>query len=260
MAAEFILSTASLYGYELDHVFRMASKAGFQGIELMVTSREETQSSTRPAELSERYQLPVSSIHAPFLLAAMKVWGDPVTKIERAVGMANDLGSQVVVAHLPYFWQWSYARWAHRNFNAYSKHSGTTVTMENAMMVKLWKPINLSLYNSLRDIRHFENITFDTSHFAVAGIDILRAWEELKDLVKHVHLSNNYMKGFDDHALPFEGRLPLGEFLRLLHHDGYKGKVVLELGPGPLEARMGVKRIQYNLQRSLAYCLDHYQG
>jgi sugar phosphate isomerase/epimerase len=255
---EFTLSTASLFNFELREVFRLASEVGFHGIELMVTNRGETQSKDRLAELIDLYHLPVRSIHAPFLLAAKKVWGDPVSKIERSVDMAHALHSEVVVVHLPYFWQWSYARWAHRNLNAFSKSCGVTIAVENAMLVNLWRPINLSLFNSMGEIKHFDNITFDTSHYAIAGVDILQAWEELKDQAVHVHLSNNYMKGFDDHALPFEGRLPLDKFLGLLRRDGFEGKIVLELGPGPLETRLGEDRILFNLRRSLEYCIDCY--
>ncbi len=73
-----------------------------------------------------------------------------------------------------------------------------------------------------------------------------------------IHLSNNYLKGFDDHALPFEGRLPLDRFLHVLYQDGFDGKIALELGPGPLEARLGRDRILYNLRRSLEFCLANY--
>ena len=172
--------------------------------------------------------------------------------------MARELRADLVVIHLPYFWQWGYARWVRRHLNDYDRGSGVIVAMENAMHVYLYKPLNLSLFNSLHDIRCFDNLVFDTSHYAIAGVDIFQAWEELRDHVRHIHLSNNYMKGFDDHALPFEGRLPLDRFLAMLHRDGFNGKIVLELGPGPLEARLGRERIVYNLQRSLDFCNTHF--
>lgn len=233
---------------------------GFQGVELMVTKREETQSTAYLADLIARHNIPVRSIHAPFLMAAKKVWGEPVSKIQKSVDMAHSLQSEVVVVHLPYFWQWSYARWIHRNLAAFSKSSGVTIAVENAMMVKIWRPVNFSLFNSLSELKNFDSITFDTSHFGIAGVDILQAWEELRDRVTHIHLSNNYLKGFDDHALPYEGKLPLDKFLSNLKRDSYEGMIVLELGPGPLEARLGEARIIKNLQRSLEYCLDCYAG
>ncbi|RJP31206.1 MAG: sugar phosphate isomerase/epimerase [Actinobacteria bacterium] len=224
----------------------------------MVTKREESQSIPLVQELVQETGIKVRSIHAPFLLAAKKVWGGPQEKIAVSIDMAHALHADVVVIHLPYFWQWGYARWARHHLNDYSRRSDVIVAMENAMHVYLYRPFNLSLFNSLQDIRCFDNLVFDTSHFAIAGVNIFRAWEELRGHVRHIHLSNNYLKGFDDHALPFEGRLPLDRFLQMLHADGFEGKIALELGPGPLEARLGRERIVYNLRRSLAYCLDNY--
>jgi sugar phosphate isomerase/epimerase len=243
----------------LDDIFRLASQAGFDGIEVMVTRREETQSINRLLELVDKYGLPVRSIHAPFLMAAKNVWGKPVAKIEKSVSMARALGANVIVVHLPYFWQWGYANWARRNLNSYAAESGLTIAVENAMLVNIFRPINFSLFNSVQEMQQFDSLVFDTSHYAIAGKDILETWETLKEKVKHVHLSNNYMKGFDDHALPFEGRLPLDRFLAALGRDGFSGMIVLELGPGPLEARLGEERILHNLRRSLDYCHDSYK-
>ena len=208
--------------------------------------------------LVDEFGLSIRSIHAPFLFAARKVWGGPLQKIERSVEMAKQLGSRLVVVHLPYFWQWNYARWAYRSLDDIYRDSKVIVAMENAMLVNLHRPLNLSLFNNLRDMSHFENLVFDTSHYAIARIDIFEAWNELHGRIRHIHLSNNYMKGFDDHALPFEGRLPLDRFLNVLRRDGFDGTIALELGPGPLEARLGEKRIVNNLRRSLEFCTVHY--
>jgi sugar phosphate isomerase/epimerase len=243
----------------LDEVFRLAHESGFKGIELMVTKREETQSSSRLLGLMRESGVGVRSIHAPFLFAAKKVWGGPQEKIDTSTTMAHELGADVVVVHLPYFWQWGYARWARRNLDAHARSSGIIVAVENAMLVNIYRPINLSLFNSLHELAHFDHLVFDTSHYAIAGVDIFEAWEAIGDRVCHIHLSNNYLKGFDDHALPYEGRLPLDRFLRMLYEDGFDGKIVLELGPGPLEARLGEKRILDNLRRSLEFCIVNYR-
>lgn len=255
---ELLLSTASLYNFDLSRTFRLAAEAGFHGIELMVTTDENTQSIPYVGEISERYGVPVRSVHAPFLLAAKKVWGDPEEKIERSVAMAGALGAEVVVIHLPYFWQWGYARWVRRRLNDCARRGAVTVAIENAILVKLLRTYNFSFFNTLEELKRFDNLVFDTSHYAISGVDIMLAWGELKDKVRHIHLSNNYLRGYDDHALPFEGRLPLDRFLGALRRDGYAGRVALELGPGPLEARLGEERILNNLRRSLEYCLRCY--
>lgn len=253
---DFILSTASLFNFDLERVFRLAGEAGFTGLELMVTKREETQSSRRVRELAQSHGLRVDSIHAPFLMGARKVWGDYAGKIRKSLQMARELDARVVVVHLPYFWQWRYARWLRNNLLHPFPEEGVQLAVENAMLLRVGRPINFSLHNSLQELAAFQNLVFDTSHFAIAGVDIFQAWEVLKDKVRHVHLSNNYLKGLDDHALPFDGRLPLDRFLKFLSQEGFQGKVALELGPGPLEARLGDRRIVQNLRRSLQFCLE----
>jgi sugar phosphate isomerase/epimerase len=233
---------------------------GFDGIEVMVTRSGETQSSDRLAELTDLYGISVRSIHAPFLMAAKNVWGKPLTKIKRSVEMATALRADVIVVHLPYFWQWGYASWASSNLNSYATRSGVTIAVENAMLVNVFKPLNLSLYNSVREMQQFDSLVFDTSHFAIARLDLFEVWDALKAKVKHIHLSNNFLRGFDDHALPFDGRLPLDRFLAVLNRDGFEGKIVLELGPGPLEARLGEDRIVENLTRSLEFCKRCYMN
>lgn len=223
----------------------------------MVTKREDTQSEAAVSALAEANRLRVRAVHAPFLLAAKKVWGDHRGKIECSLEMAKGLGSRVVVVHLPYFWQWGYARWLRREAGTFGESYGVTLAVENAMLVKAHRPLNLSLFNRLEDLAGFRHLVFDTSHFAIAGVDIFQAWDKLGDRVRHVHLSNNYRKGFDDHALPFEGRLPLDRFLRVLSRDSFDGCVSLELGPGPLEARLGEERLLCNLRRSLEFCREH---
>ncbi len=235
---------------------RLAREAGFRGIELMVTKREETHSAALVGGLAEKYGLAVESVHAPFLMAAKKVWGNYLGKIERSLEMAEQLGAKVVVVHLPYFWQWSYSRWSRRHLTRPSERDDVLIAVENAMLLKVRRPLNFSRFNSLHELQRFQNLVFDTSHFAIAGTDIFHAWDELKSRVCHVHLSNNYLKGFDDHALPFEGRLPLRRFIALLSQEGYSGKVALELGPGPLEARLGEERVVQNLRRSLEFCVE----
>jgi sugar phosphate isomerase/epimerase len=224
----------------------------------MVTNQDQTQSTELARELSERYSLPVTSIHAPFLLAAKKVWGEHRSKIDKSIEMAQALGSQVVVVHLPYFWQLDYARWSRDNLNDYARGTGITLAVENAILVKFFRLWNFSFFNSLQELKLFDHLVFDTSHFAIAGVDILKAWKELRARVCHIHLSNNYLMGFDDHALPFDGRLPLDRLLRLLNRDGYNKNIVLELGPGSLETRLGERRILKNLRRSLQYCMRYY--
>lgn len=226
----------------------------------MVDKREDSQDLEALRSLQSSSGLDVCSVHAPFLLASRKVWGRPMEKIKRSMRLARELGSAVVIIHLPYFWQVEYARWLYHNVNQLNRETRLTVAVENAIYVNLRRRVNLSFFNNLDDLATFENLVFDTSHFAISHTDIFAAWDRLMTRVKHIHLSNNYLKGFDDHELPQDGNLPLDRFLETIAADGYSGIVTLELNPGSLGAKVGREEVAANLAGSLEFCRKHFEA
>jgi len=254
------LSNASLFSFPVDRFFALARKAGFTRVEVMVTRDPHTRDPRVLQRLARDNGIRITSIHAPFLWATKKVWGYYREKVERSVELAQAVGAQVVVAHLPYLWDLSYARWLESGFREYSLRCPVTVALENSIAPRLGLPLPLSRFQGPEKLLKFPHLVFDTSHFAMSGRDIFRMWELLGERVVHVHLSNNYLRGLDDHALPHEGFLPLGAFLRVLRRDGFPGSLVLELSPTSLEARLGEGRILYNLRRSLEFCREHLEA
>ena len=96
------LSTASVYPQNTEAAFVYAAELGFDGVELMVWGEPVSQDIKHVEYLSERYQVPVLSVHAPCLLISQRVWGrDPLVKLGRSVQAAEDLGAQTVVVHPP---------------------------------------------------------------------------------------------------------------------------------------------------------------
>jgi sugar phosphate isomerase/epimerase len=253
---QFILSSASLYYYPLNLFFELAAEAGFSGVEIMVTKRVETQDLATVKALSERW-LPVHCIHGPFLLANTSIWGNHREKLDRSIALAKGLGAEVVVVHLPYFWHPAIANWMKTELNAYGRSNGMVLAVENAIHLKLKRRWNFSYFNNVEELRRFDNLTLDTSHFAISRVDIVEAWEKLKDKVAHVHLSDNFGQGMDDHALPSTGLLPLDSFLNRLRDDGYDGAISLELNPRALESSKP-ERVLGNLKSSLEFCREHF--
>lgn len=236
----------------------MAGEAGFRRIEVMVDRRPESQDADALSEMADVYGMEICSIHAPFLLASRKVWGRPLEKIERSMEMARRLGAGLVVLHLPYFWQVEYARWLYHNLNALNRSQDLVLAVENAIYVNVGRRINLSFFNDLEELSKFDDIVLDTSHFAISHTDIFHAWNALRKKVRHVHLSNNYLKGFDDHELPQQGNLPLDRFLATLARDGFDGCVVLELNPGSLDEKSGKSGVIERLRETLEFCRENF--
>jgi sugar phosphate isomerase/epimerase len=82
---------------------------------------------------------------------------------------------------------------------------------------------------TLEDLEGFEHVVLDTSHAAVAGVDLLDALERLGSRLAHVHLSNNAGRGWDSHLPLDEGVLPIYAFLDALAARGYAGSISLEI-------------------------------
>ena len=86
------LSTASVYPQNTEAAFAYAAELGFDGVELMVWGDALSQDIRRVEYLSDHYQVPVLSIHAPCLLITQRVWGrDPVVKL--AAGHRRGIGA-----------------------------------------------------------------------------------------------------------------------------------------------------------------------
>lgn len=130
------MGTTSVLPRRLEPAFLLARKAGFDGVEVMITSDPATQSARAISALSSRYGMPVLSIHAPVLLFSTLEFGrDPRTKLERAAALAAELGATTVIAHPPWRWQ---GRWAAK-FEAavagIAAASGLAIAVENMFPV-----------------------------------------------------------------------------------------------------------------------------
>jgi sugar phosphate isomerase/epimerase len=83
------------------------------------------------------------------------------------------------------------------------------------------------------DLERVHRAVLDTSHAAVAGLDLADTYRRLRGRLAHVHLSNNAGKGWDSHLPVDQGVLPIPAFLGLLSADGFAGRVSLELDIRP---------------------------
>ncbi len=93
------LSTSSMYPLRLDATFAIAQDLGYDGIEVMVTHRAETQQASMINEAVQRFGLPVMAIHAPTLLLTQQVWGTADEKLWKSAQLAAEVGASAVVAH-----------------------------------------------------------------------------------------------------------------------------------------------------------------
>jgi len=240
----------------LGQVFDALSKAGFTGAEVMVTSDQVTQEGAGLRALSEDFGIAVEAIHAPFLLLTRTVFTtDPLEKIRRSTGLAQDIGAPLVVVHPAYRWQQRFHRWLGQDIAEFSRSEAITLAVEN--MFPVWvrgRALQFHRSMSIEDMKRFSTVVLDTSHAAVTGIDVIRAFDELGDRIRHIHLSNNLGTGRDTHSPLTNGVLPIGRLLERIAGAGFTGTITLELDVREWLGKPG--QLVGQLRRQREFCLD----
>ncbi len=270
----FLFSTGSLHTYGLDRCFAIAAQAGFDGIELMVDQRWDTRQPAYLQELSRRSHLPITAVHTPF--GAVPGWphGQPAL-IARSVALAEAVGADVVVHHLPirigyaavnagarrFFvplpgWNMEegYRRWlVSDDYRRLQASTAVRLCIENMPARRVGRrSLNLHHWNSTEAIMHFDAITMDTTHLATWALDAAAVYAAWGSRVRHIHLSN--FQAGQEHRRPEQGELRLDHLLALLTATGYAHSVTLELHPDALDAGQSDAHIVELLRASLAAC------
>lgn len=230
------MGTTSVLPRHLADAFRLAAEAGFDGVEIMVTSDPDTRDPRVISALSARYRMPVLSIHAPVLVLTTFVYGlDARVKLLRSVDLARRVGASTVVVHPPFRWQVMAARGFESAVREITEATGVTIAVENMFPVTVrgrdreayapsWNPGDLAV----------DALTLDFSHAALAGVSSLDLAEQWGDRLRHVHLCDGSSiepndRVFDEHLLPGRGAQPVAEVLQLLTRRGFSGALIAEI-------------------------------
>ena len=230
------MGTTSVLPRRLEDAFRLAAEAGFDGIEVMITSDRRTHDVQVLRELSERYGMPVLSIHAPVLLFSSYVFGrNPLVKLRRSVELAVAVGATTVVVHPPYRWQRRSAALFVDTVRQLSAHYGMRIAVENMFPVTRggrehdpfapsWNPGNLDV----------DALTLDFSHAGMSGHSAADLAAQWGDRLQHVHLcdaSSTQAGGslLDEHLVPGRGAQPVADVLRSLDEAGFDGHIIAEI-------------------------------
>ncbi len=225
-APTLLFSTAPFFRRPVREAMEAAARAGFEGIEVMVTKDPDTQDAERLRDLATAYDLRIAAVHAPFLVFTRRVFGtDPIGKVERSVELAEAVGAPIVVAHPPYRWQGHYRRWIDDELPRVTRDRDVTVAVENMF------PLGFAFHGHHRmdELARYPDLTLDTSHAAVSGLDLIDVATHHSERLRHIHLSNNRGRGWDSHLPVDEGVLPIPEFLEALADQRFTGSISLEL-------------------------------
>jgi len=225
------LSSSSVYPEGTAAAFEIASKLGYDGVEIMVGTDAVSQDSTALRALVDHFGVPVLAIHAPCLLVTQRVWGtEPWGKLQRAKEAAELLGASTVVVHPPFRWQRSYARDFVTGISRMRDETDVVFSVENMYP---WRAVRreLEAYLPSWDPRDddYPSATLDLSHTAVSRTDALAMAADLGDRLTHVHLADGTDSARDEHLVPGRGTQPVAEVLAALSAGGFAGTVIAEV-------------------------------
>ena len=230
------MSTTCVFPASVEKAFKMARLTGFDGMEVMVTNDPVTQDPIALRELSDKYSLPILSIHAPTLFLTTFVWGrDPGVKLQRSAELAAAVGAPSVVVHPPFRWQSGYAENFVRVVAETQASTGVEICVENMFPWKVGGK-NLKAYSPSPDPLDMnpDAMTLDFSHASLTGRDSLEYAMAMGDRLRHIHLcdgTKSVDEGnmFDEHLVPGYGNQPVAETLTWLAENHWTGQVVAEV-------------------------------
>lgn len=232
LEATVTLSTSSVYPLGPAAAFETAARLGYDGIEVMTLSDPLTQDVTGLLELSDRFELPILSIHAPTLLVTQRVYGtsDPWEKVDRSIDLAHEVGADVVVLHPPFRWQKLYAGDFVEGVAQREQEQHVRLAVENMFPWRAGRHLQVYLPGWDPVPQAYDNVTLDLSHAATSGSDALAMQADLGARLAHVHLADGSGSIKDEHLVPGRGGQPCAEFVRRLGYDGYDRVLAVEVG------------------------------
>lgn len=254
------LSTSSVYPESTASGFEIASRLGFDGIEVMIGIDSVAADVDAVRKLRDYHGVPVTSIHAPTMMLTQLVWRDAThwDKLRRSAEMARALDCRIIVVHPPFRWQGSYATGFVPGIAAITAETGVLFCVENLYpwrtpageyqaYLPTWDPTD----------QPYDHLTLDLSHAATAqlrSVDLVAAWGRR---LRHVHLTDGNGSFRDEHLLPGAGTQDAAQVVADLVAADYPGDFCLEINTRGAASRPGREEM---LAEALAWTRDHLAG
>ncbi len=147
-----------------------------------------------------------------------------VAKIDRAVEVASDAEVPVVVMHPPYRWQTRLPAWLEDTLPTLEERTGVTVAIENMFPLRVGNRRHASTRT--------RTSTTSTASRTSSSTRATPRWPTTTssgsgsgfgDRLRHVHLSDNLGRGWDNHLPPGDGVLPLDDSSTTSPRASYDG-------------------------------------
>jgi sugar phosphate isomerase/epimerase len=274
-AARVLFSTGSLHIMDTSYAFDLAASAGFDGVEVLCDHRWTNRDPRYLQDLSDRCRIPVLALHSPFIGWELAGWdGGDIDHIMQTIDLAETLGAEVVVLHLPMKavvytvnrWRTPLfivpvparspvKRWIEESLPGVQAQTSVRICVENLPKQRfMGRAFNAAWWNTIEQWQQVHRwLTLDTTHWGTFGTEPLEAYRAAGERVGHMHLSN-----FDgqEHRLPHKGHLDLGALLRAMAADGYPYTITLEVHPNAFSS-LDNAVLRRELGESVAFVREH---
>ncbi|SDB80225.1 Sugar phosphate isomerase/epimerase [Raineyella antarctica] len=240
------LSTSSMFPESTASGFEVASRLGFDGVEVMIGIDPIAADVEAVIKLRDYYGVPVTSIHAPTLVVTQHVWRGTGhwDKLRRSAEMALAVDCDVIVVHPPFRWQGDYATGFVHGIASVSAETGVRFCVENMYpwrtpageyqaYLPTWDPTN----------QPYEHLALDLSHAATAQVRSLAYVAAWGERLQHIHLTDGLGSYKDEHLSPGTGGQDADGVLALALGNGYTGDLCLEVNTRGAGSRAARERV-----------------
>ena len=221
-----------------DQVFASLKDSGVEGIELLLPSYTKIteEDIAEVKRMLDQNNMPVFSVHQTLRFFTKTRLGE----IEELFKLTKFLSADVIVLHMNSAGKQVFDKEYITAVHKLQKKYGIKVGFENRekFIGSLFRPYgwHAEKFSSLMKENEFF-ITFDTTHLAHSGGDIVTFFKHNKDRIVNIHLSdyksnmlNSSLRPLRFKHLPLgEGELPIEEFIKLLRKENYKGLLTMEI-------------------------------
>ncbi len=226
---EISVSTGLYYTKNYENILDIIKRSGARNIELVLNQAF----IDLPIEIIKEAllvrELNVTSIHLPLTFIAYERNEDEQFWMQKGIDYLNELDANILVSH--FFYKKDDKNENNdeehfRNIMHFTKESNKYICTENLpnIWIKTMHQDPTTLSNFLKDNNCY--MTYDITHVATHGRDIIEDYKLYKDNIRNIHLSD-FIDGHE-HKLLGDGELPIKEFIKTLQDDKYKYPITLE--------------------------------
>jgi sugar phosphate isomerase/epimerase len=221
--------------YSIEEVFQKLKAAGVDGIELLIPVNFSEEDFKQIQAILNKNSVVVNSIHQPLRW----ITKTNVSEIKMLFSVAKKFNAKVIVLHLYNAKEQIFNNSYLEKLHNLQKEFGIKIAFENTQ--KFAQVFNQKIYWDSKMFSEIVkkagfSITFDTTHLANTGGDIIPFFNENKDNIVNIQLSDYRVRFLKPSLhLPLgKGTLPVKEFLQILKENNYQNYITLEI-KGDLE-------------------------